>query len=279
MKISKNRLSSLVSQVIKEESDAFAVQGEAPNLPEGFKDFKFDSEAHSYVNFVPGPFKKYDKYFYDPYKKGNEYMFQVKVNGTVKNILPGKPGHDVLMGRIKKGNEYQISQTKSGLSKAAKDVANAIVSFLDLTNYGDGEGEINDELKDYLFQINTEKGIEAIKNSSDPYYKHAVFMHLRQACQKNKNVKLADCIDAAAKYLDLKEPSEDELSKSQSYQNAKKAAGDSPLFKNSIEPVRSTFGDPKESDSKEPKNESSQINEKRIRAIIRHELIRAQRKR
>ena len=63
MKISKNRLSSLVSQVIKEESDAFAVQGEAPNLPEGFKDFKFDSEAHSYVNFVPGPFKKYDKYF------------------------------------------------------------------------------------------------------------------------------------------------------------------------------------------------------------------------
>ena len=125
-----------------------------------------------------------------------------------------------------------------------------------------------------ILDILTDPHIKALKEA-DPFYRRTVYA----AATKGLEPDFAEEITSLLQEKGFSLPDEKDLAKSELYKNAKSEVDNSPLFKAlrvspSSPSEKSTYTGEEDKEA----NESKTMNENKIRAIIRHELIQSMRK-
>ena len=170
---------------------------------------------------------------------------------------------------IKKTEEFfkgMPEKVESGIMK--QHISNIILGASLYAGIGGASNIITGKSQDdaEFLEVLVVDSAEAIK-TGDPFYRKAIFNKINSLAKTNSQSNTAK---EFLNTLGLDDPSDSELAKSEMYKKAKEEIGNP--FETDSEETRSVGSE------KEESNESRQINERRIRAIIRHELLRARKR-
>jgi hypothetical protein len=315
MKVSKNKIKALVmeamSKTLNEESEFGNLTGEVTKNITNSKGGTVKIPNGYYK--MPGTrlltAEKGDPYEYTALinAKTEELAFMPvmdKKGGTSTKLNVGRvfdKGHKAHTKLLKRYNEnfpneleikkkIESSQNKSGISaelmsafkgvNMKKDIINKHVANLAsvcqiYANPKSSEGPQSifggDDPAGTL-DVLTRDHAEAIKNE-DPFYRLA----LHQAATKGLDGQTSAEVEGLLSDLGLEKPTKEELAKSALYKDSEDVVAKSALFKD-LDKENPNPDDKTVPTGKERSDESREINENRIRAIIRHELIQSMRK-
>jgi len=186
--------------------------------------------------------------------------------GIKKKILDSKEGKELSSYLTKALQGANIDDV--AVRKDIIFLATACRIFADPSSYSSeggifGSDDVNKNVE--MLEALIEPHEKSIKEA-DPLYRLALYNTALKGLDEQEKRNVRDILSI----INIKEPTESEIAKSTVYKNNKDIVAKSILFKDQDKPTISG--------EKEDANESKEINENRIRAIIRHELIQSMRK-
>ena len=193
---------------------------------------------------------------------------------AMKNTLSENAPDDLKKDQSKK-KSAAYNALEKGLSgidyndKILKDQVSQIVAAVD--THMKAKTPDAEETADAVLDALTKTGIFKAVKSADSFYAYTVYAFATKGLSSVEKEE----VETVLKTRGLPRPDKAALAKSPIYKKNQKIVANSPLFKAMKSLPASPAQDSKSGFGGSEKNESKMMNENRIRAIIRHELIQS----